>query len=145
MGCQSGCSAIANLIVFAGSIKRILKTVSRVALQFSEMFSIRSSSAFLAKSSANHTTSLPGDDRRTHRYAGSKLALSNLNFDHLKDREPALIKDLGRKRGSLYWLRGWDVFEQIKRPLLKSRGFCFSLPSRSALKIWGDGVSNDGR
>jgi hypothetical protein len=22
-------------------------------------------------------------------------------------------KDLGRKRGSLYWLRGWEVFEQI--------------------------------
>ena len=69
---------------------------------------------------------------------------TSLNFDHLKDREPALIKDLGRKRGSLYWLRGWEVFEQIKRPLLKSRGFCFLLPSRSALKIWGDGVSNDG-
>ena len=69
---------------------------------------------------------------------------SKLNFDHLKDQEFALIKDLGQKRGSLYWLRGWEVFEQIKRPLLNSRGFCFLLPSRSALKIWGDGVSNDG-
>jgi hypothetical protein len=68
----------------------------------------------------------------------------SLNFDHLKDQEFALIKDLGQKRGSLYWLRGWEVFEQIKRPLLNSRGFCFLLPSRSALKIWGDGVSNDG-
>jgi len=70
--------------------------------------------------------------------------LFRLNFDHLKDQEFALIKDLGQKRGSLYWLRGWEVFEQIKRPLLNSRGFCFLLPSRSALKIWGDGVSNDG-
>ena len=70
--------------------------------------------------------------------------LASLNFDHLKDQEFALIKDLGQKRGSLYWLRGWEVFEQIKRPLLNSRGFCFLLPSRSALKIWGDGVSNDG-
>jgi hypothetical protein len=26
MGCQSGCLAIANLIVFGGSIKRMLKT-----------------------------------------------------------------------------------------------------------------------
>lgn len=42
--------------------------------------------------------------------------MTRLNFDHLKDRKPALIKDLGRKRGSLYWLRGWEVFEQIKRP-----------------------------
>ena len=70
--------------------------------------------------------------------------VTSLNFDHLKDQEFALIKDLGQKRGSLYWLRGWEVFEQIKRPLLNSRGFCFLLPSRSALKIWGDGVSNDG-
>ena len=69
---------------------------------------------------------------------------ASLNFDHLKDQEFALIKDLGQKRGSLYWLRGWEVFEQIKCPLLNSRGFCFLLPSGSALKIWGDGVSNDG-
>ena len=74
----------------------------------------------------------------------NRCAISRLNFDHLKDQEFALIKDLGQKRGSLYWLRGWEVFEQIKRPLLNSRGFCFLLPSRSALKIWGDGVSNDG-
>ena len=73
-----------------------------------------------------------------------KNAFPNRNFHHLKDQEFALIKDLGQKRGSLYWLRGWEVFEQIKRPLLNSRGFCFLLPSRSALKIWGDGVSNDG-
>ena len=46
--------------------------------------------------------------------------MASLNFDQLIDREPALIKDRGRKRSSRYWLRGRDVFEQIKGPLLKS-------------------------
>ena len=46
--------------------------------------------------------------------------VTSLNFDQLIDREPALIKDRGRKRNSRYWLQGRDVFEQIKGPLLKS-------------------------
>lgn len=64
---------------------------------------------------------LEGPDRLWVSIAGHCYdVFFSLNFDQLIDREPALIKDRGRKRNSRYWLRGRDVFEQIKGPLLKS-------------------------
>ena len=62
-----------------------------------------------------------GSDRRLARCLFLESHhLTSLNFDRLIDWKPASIKDSWRKASSRYWLRDGDVFEQIKRPLLKS-------------------------